>query len=185
MINTEIETMVNDGVAAIQDERLAAAFKGYNSVYIDESGIKPSDEDAVFAMLRAVWPERYADADFVNTMREERMSEAVDAVYRYVQSSDGWNGKPDDAQRFISDVLGIVTAYTEINVGDRIELTEWVERFPSFQVPPGATGVVTDAGALVSIKMDNPIAGCEEWDNEVQFVLPEEAAEILHVKVVA
>lgn len=170
----------------IDNEQLQTAWNGYVAAYQGDWGLKASEEDAVFSMLQAVWPDKYAKADFVAAMRDDaRIARAVEIVYD-LNNSDPWNGSEEDAKRFISDVLGVVIGQIGFKAGDRIELTEWVERFPSFQVAPGATGVVTSSeDTLLCVKMDEPIAGCEEWDNVVQFVLPEEAAEVLHVKVVS
>jgi hypothetical protein len=66
----------------------------------------------------------------------------------------------------------------KVGKGDRVELVEYVDRFPFFQVAPGATGVVTEAREdLVLVKMDEFIKGCEEWDNELVFNLPDDAEE--------
>lgn len=71
--------------------------------------------------------------------------------------------------------------------GDRVELANYVDRFPFFQVAPGATGTVTEASEnLVTIKMDEFIDGCEEWDNEVIFNLPDDHEELSEsVRVIA
>jgi len=72
-----------------------------------------------------------------------------------------------------------------VKEGDRITLAEYVDRFPFFLVEPGATGTVTEASdKLITVKMDAHIDGCEEWDNEIIFNLPddgEEAAVALQV----
>jgi hypothetical protein len=59
-------------------------------------------------------------------------------------------------------------------LGTRVEFTRPVERYPHFLVPAGATGVVTRDGTdhhLYSVKLDDRLAGAEDWDNEVIWVL--------------
>lgn len=69
-----------------------------------------------------------------------------------------------------------MTALTE---GARVELIEYADRFPFFLVHPGAKGTVTEVSEhLVTIKMDDHIDGCEEWDNEVIYNLPEHEDEL-------
>lgn len=53
-------------------------------------------------------------------------------------------------------------------VGQRAALTRIVERFPHFWISAGATGTVTAAtDDLIALRMDEPIPGAEEWDNEL------------------
>lgn len=60
--------------------------------------------------------------------------------------------------------------------GDRITLTREVERFPHFTVEADATGTVTEATRdLVTAKMDEFIAGCEEWENEIVWTRDDDA----------
>lgn len=171
----------------INDQQLQTAWNGYMAVYEDPTwGLKASEEDAVFSMLQAVWPDKYADAKFTTVMRDdERMIAAMTQVEN-LNYNEPWQGDPDDAKRFISAVLGIVVAQIHFSDGDRVELVDYFDRFPHFLVAPGATGVVSSVeNNLLCVKMDETIAGCEEWDNEIVFVLPEEAAEVLNVKVVS
>jgi len=48
--------------------------------------------------------------------------------------------------------------------------TSGVERFPHFNIPDGATGVVVEIfpGGDLWVHMDDHVPGCEEWSNEVQ-----------------
>lgn len=57
---------------------------------------------------------------------------------------------------------------TRPTVGTRVRLTEDAERFPFFIAPKGGLGTVTmDDQWIYAVKMDEPLDGCEEWDNEV------------------
>lgn len=52
--------------------------------------------------------------------------------------------------------------------GTRVRLTKDVERYPHFTARKGAKGTVTESGdGTVMVLMDEPIKGCEDWDNEV------------------
>lgn len=52
--------------------------------------------------------------------------------------------------------------------GERVELTRDVERYPHFIAPEGARGTVVHVSPeQFSVRMDEPIEGAEEWDNEV------------------
>lgn len=53
-------------------------------------------------------------------------------------------------------------------VGSRGRLLRSVDRFPHFVAGAGATGTVTEATeSLIALRMDEPLPGAEEWDNEV------------------
>lgn len=50
----------------------------------------------------------------------------------------------------------------------RIALARDVERFPHFTAPAGSTGTITEVlPDRFTVKMDDHIPGCEEWDNEI------------------
>lgn len=52
--------------------------------------------------------------------------------------------------------------------GERVELIRDVDRFPHFIAKGGMVGTVTEAtDDLVGVRMDDHLAGAEEWDNEV------------------
>jgi superfamily I DNA and RNA helicase len=56
-------------------------------------------------------------------------------------------------------------------VGDKVVLARDVERFPSFIAKAGMTGTISrveDNGDLAA-RMDETIAGCEEWNNEIHW----------------
>jgi len=61
----------------------------------------------------------------------------------------------------------------KLEIGQRVRLRRNVERFPHFIAGAGLTGTVSyvDA-AMVGVKMDEHIDGCEEWDNEVMWYAP-------------
>lgn len=54
-------------------------------------------------------------------------------------------------------------------VGDRVCLTRDVDRFPDFIARKGMVGTVctVEIDGALAVKMDDTIAGCEEWDNQV------------------
>ena len=55
-------------------------------------------------------------------------------------------------------------------VGSRYRLRQAVDRYPHFLAAAGATGVVSQAAAeLVALRMDDPLKGSEEWDNEIHW----------------
>lgn len=57
-------------------------------------------------------------------------------------------------------------------VGQRVTLKRDVERFPHFIARAGLTGTVSTsvAGEFLSVRMDAPLDGAEDWDNEVQWI---------------
>ena len=55
-------------------------------------------------------------------------------------------------------------------LGRRVRLTAIVERFPHFRAEDGRTGeVVTVEPDLIAVRMDEPLDGAEEWDNEIHW----------------
>lgn len=54
-------------------------------------------------------------------------------------------------------------------IGYRFRLMHDVDRFPDFIAPAGRTGTVTVISDDLWAKMDLPIAGAEEWDNELYW----------------
>lgn len=60
-----------------------------------------------------------------------------------------------------------------ITEGDRVRLRRDVERYPHFIAPAGALGTVVDIGdpAIYSVRLDEPVAGAEDWSNEVHWQL--------------
>lgn len=56
------------------------------------------------------------------------------------------------------------------NVGRRVRLVRSVDRFPDFSVLEGKTGTVVLADMEeIWVRMDEFIAGAEQWDNQVQW----------------
>jgi hypothetical protein len=55
--------------------------------------------------------------------------------------------------------------------GQRVRTKKIVERFPHFTVPCGKLGTIISIGQRPSetsiVQMDEPIKGCEDWDNQV------------------
>ena len=57
--------------------------------------------------------------------------------------------------------------------GSRVELVVDVDRYPHFVAPAGATGTVVehgDPGIVLAVRLDEPVAGAEDWDNEVHWL---------------
>lgn len=54
--------------------------------------------------------------------------------------------------------------------GDRVRLRRDVERYPHFTVPEGQTGTVVEASdELIAVRLDEPVEGAEEWDNQLRW----------------
>jgi hypothetical protein len=57
-----------------------------------------------------------------------------------------------------------------VAAGARVRLLQPADRYPTFIVPAGAVGTIREVRPdLVSVQMDDPVAGAEEWDNHVHF----------------
>lgn len=53
-------------------------------------------------------------------------------------------------------------------VGERFALIRDVDRYPHFIAAAGSKGtIVEDSAEAVSLRLDDPLAGAEEWDNEI------------------
>lgn len=58
--------------------------------------------------------------------------------------------------------------------GDRVRLNYDVERYPHFIAPKGAAGTILpihDGDSVLLVRLDEPVFGMEEWDNELQVML--------------
>ena len=65
-------------------------------------------------------------------------------------------------------VRKIHEAHKPFPVGARVVTLEPIDRFPHFMVGAGRTGTVSVSDDhTLAVKMDDPIAGAEEWDNEI------------------
>lgn len=54
--------------------------------------------------------------------------------------------------------------------GSRVRLKRDVERYPHFVAPEGLTGTVVECEEeIVSVRLDEPVEGAEEWDNQVHW----------------
>jgi len=58
-----------------------------------------------------------------------------------------------------------------MKIGNRVRLTTRVDRYPHASIPKGETGTVArmDDYVLLSVKLDRPWPGLEEWNNELEF----------------
>ena len=55
-----------------------------------------------------------------------------------------------------------------VKVGDRVELARDVDRFDAFIAKEGLRGTISEISErCVSVRLDEPLAGAEEWDNNV------------------
>ncbi len=55
-------------------------------------------------------------------------------------------------------------------VGRRVRLKNRVDRYPEFSVPAGVTGTINEVTeGLVSVKLDTPIEGAEDFGNCLHF----------------
>jgi len=64
----------------------------------------------------------------------------------------------------------VLTQQARVAVGYCFTLFHQVDRFPDFSAPSGLTGVVTvvdDNG--VWGRMDQPLAGAEQWENQIHW----------------
>jgi len=65
-------------------------------------------------------------------------------------------------------------------IGTRVRLRCDVDRYPDFVARAGATGtVVLNDAYLLAVRMDAPIRGAEEWDNQVEWRWAEDDAEVV------
>lgn len=57
-----------------------------------------------------------------------------------------------------------------MKAGTRVRLTRNVERYPHFVAEAGRTGTVTTySDDLVAVRLDDPLSGAEEWENQVHW----------------
>lgn len=79
----------------------------------------------------------------------------------------------DRAARAVGEIVGntidAAFARSALMPGARVECKHDVDRYPHFTVPAGAKGTVTTDGNpdVVTVKLDDHIAGAEDWDNEI------------------
>jgi hypothetical protein len=70
-------------------------------------------------------------------------------------------------EQLMSQTTSVIPPY----VGMRVQNITSIDRFPHFRLDSvGLTGIVTvvEEENLILVKMDEPIAGCEPWDNEIE-----------------
>lgn len=69
-------------------------------------------------------------------------------------------------------------------VGAKVLFIDAVDRYPHFTVPAGATGTVTNSDDdYYAVKVDQPIAGAEEWDNEVIWSIGDDEEPAMDVRL--
>jgi|694.fasta_scaffold01820_50 hypothetical protein len=76
------------------------------------------------------------------------------------------------------------TPFHSLRIRDRVEFVQDVERYPHFIAHKGFTGYVsrithqTDGSVcILEVKCDQHLPDCEEWDNSVVWVMPEDDAD--------
>ncbi len=76
------------------------------------------------------------------------------------------------------------TPFHSLRIRDRVEFVQDVERYPHFIARRGFTGYVsrithqTDGSVnILEVKCDQHLPDCEEWDNSVVWVMPEDDAD--------
>jgi hypothetical protein len=71
----------------------------------------------------------------------------------------------------------VTTQQSDIVAGYRFRLFRAVDRFPDFLAHIGLTGIVTAVDESgVWGRMDQHIAGAEQWDNQIHWQTPEDFA---------
>jgi hypothetical protein len=57
-------------------------------------------------------------------------------------------------------------------VGTRVRLSNPVDRYPHFIAEAGSLGTVASSDAdVLAVELDEPLAGAEDWDNQVLWSL--------------
>jgi hypothetical protein len=63
-------------------------------------------------------------------------------------------------------------------IGERVRTLWPIDRYPHFVVAPGSAGVVTTCEqGLCTVRLDDPVPGMEEWDNELCFTTDDAASQ--------
>jgi hypothetical protein len=95
-----------------------------------------------------------------------------EAVLAFV--ADQWG--TSDADWYDAHVVErVVGPAPRLTPGTRVRLRRDVERYPHFIAPAGALGTVLDPGEVIYpedlflVRMDETIAGAEEWDNAIMW----------------
>jgi hypothetical protein len=58
-----------------------------------------------------------------------------------------------------------------LHAGKRVVLKRDVDRYPDFIAPAGLTGLIVEMEPdFIRVKMDLPVKGAEQWDNEVHWM---------------
>lgn len=81
------------------------------------------------------------------------------------------SGRPASVAEYLASAVGRhMITHGDYRVGERVQLAYDAERFPGFIAPAGLLGTISvldEEGGAVSVLMDEPIPGCEEWNNHV------------------
>ena len=104
---------------------------------------------------------------------EAVFSDALAAGYPFAASLDevahdvlAWGG---EVQAALDSAKAQVRARPV--VGQRVALARDVERYPNFIARQGMMGtIVGNDGGMLRVRMDDPLPGAEDWDNEVQWL---------------
>jgi hypothetical protein len=116
------------------------------------------------------------DADRLRTAVREAGGQP-ESIYSFV-SLEGLTNNWDKVETTVLEpFFEITTDGTSFEIGDRVRLRRPVDRYPHTLVPEGATGVVTSASASdFRTRLDAPVLGLDEWNNEVHWDSESEAA---------
>jgi hypothetical protein len=127
-------------------------------------GLKASPEDAVLAILAALYP----NEGWTNTAAgiERLRADYNDLADTYNDAAQNVG----DAADLVAEILPIIDTRVSPPVGARVQLRHAVDRYPHFLAPEGATGTVTEATADVyAVRMDTHLDGAEDWDNQIHW----------------
>lgn len=101
-----------------------------------------------------------------------------------LEALQGWR---DASQAAVDSVTGRKSLEhpappkSPFRVGDRVRLLRPVERYPHFIAPEGATGVVAHVETYaIHVRLDEPLAGAETWDNEVHWYKADDSIDAIH-----
>jgi hypothetical protein len=73
---------------------------------------------------------------------------------------------------------------TRFPVGALVRLRHDVDRYPHFIAPADSIGVVVDVGdsSVFAVRLDEPLPGAEDWENEVHWSNDEDPADDLELE---
>jgi hypothetical protein len=138
-------------------------------------------------MTATLWTDHTARCTYCS--RLFRVS--VDALAQARWDYDNFDGEGDDAalangfDYCLACVTGDVVEGEHVDeTGKAVRLSRNVERFPHFIAEQGRQGVITEWDRWqVVVKLDEPLAGAEEWDNCIIWTRGQDAPFWLDVRI--